>query len=98
METKRLEVAELLKRLQGVELEGLDYETIGKITVAGILRQNEEELRSQQPDKDGHVTLRLDVTHELKVHRGPTDRPCCHCDYYKDGIVICWGSCCPSPL
>ena len=79
-------------------MEGMDYETIGKITIAGILRENQKELRSQKPDKEGHIALKSEVTHVLKLDRGPPNSPCCTCQWYKGGIVICSGICCPKGL
>lgn len=94
--TNEAQLAELLGILKGVQFDkGLDYETIGKMVVASILSENEERLRTQEPDSKGHVLLKSDVRYSAKVHTKPSIVVCCICE---DGpIIICRGACCDFP-
>ena len=48
-----------LEILEGVKLEGADYETIGKMFTAALLRENEKNIKSSEPDAEGHIRLRV---------------------------------------
>ncbi|MGH6825722.1 hypothetical protein [Methyloceanibacter sp.] len=90
------QLAEHVAILNKVKLDkGLDYETIGKMVVASILRENEENMRTQKPDSKGHVLLKSNLRHSARVHMDPTIVVCCICE---DGpIIICRGACCDFP-
>ena len=57
-----------LKTLDGVKLVEADYETIGKMVTAAVLRENEKHIRSSQPDADGHVRLEGTLRFIMKLH------------------------------
>jgi len=92
--TSDTDLAEHLGILKGVHLEeGLDYDTIGKIVVASILRENAENLRTQEPDSEGHILIKSNVHRSAKVHTKPSIVVCCICEN-SGGILICRGQCC----
>ena len=84
-----------LKTLDGVKLVEADYETIGKMVTAAVLRENEKHIRSSQPDADGHVRLEGTLRFIMKLHAdGGVREVCCECVRLSDGSCVCIGSCC----
>ncbi len=72
----------------------LDYETIGKMLIAGMIRKYENQISAQSPDNEGHIRLEAEMRHSLKLHIESAQLvPCCVC--INDGSeTICSGLCC----
>ena len=84
-----------LEILDGVKLEGADYETIGKMFTATVLRDNDQNIKSSQPDAEGHVRLEGTLRYIVKLHSdGPIRVVCCECACGANGDCVCIGSCC----
>jgi hypothetical protein len=87
-----------LEVLDGLKLEeGVDYETIGKVVTALVLRQHEDDARSSQPDAEGHVRLEGTLRYKVTIH--PKKRyVCCDCWNIAKPTTEGWncmGFCCP---
>jgi hypothetical protein len=88
-------LAKHLKVLEQVQLgDSLDYETIGKITVASILHQYEREIHSQKPNREGHVLLKSNLRHSIALHVQPFTKICCICTIEGENVIVCRGDCC----
>ena len=87
-------LAEHLKVLDRVKLDGVDYQTIGKITVASLFRQQESKVASQKPDEKGHIKLQGKLDHSFVMHVKPDYTICCWCYIDDNDIPICFGRCC----
>jgi hypothetical protein len=85
-----------LKVLDDVKLEQADYETIGKMFTAMVLRDNEQNIKSSQPDAEGHVRLEGTLRYIVKLHSDDGGRiVCCECACSRTtGDCVCIGDCC----
>ena len=85
-----------LKMLDGVKLADANYETIGKMVTAAVLRENERNIKSFAPDADGHVRLEGSLRYIMKLHAadGGVREVCCECVCLSDGSCVCIGNCC----
>ena len=82
-----------LEILDGVKLEGADYETVGKMFAATVLHDNDQNIKSSQPDAEGHVRLEGTFRYIVKLHPG-IRTVCCECVCYANGDCVCIGGCC----
>ena len=82
--------------LDGVKLAEADYETIGKMVTAAVLRENGQNIKASQPDAEGHVRLEGTLRYIMKFHAddGGTRTVCCECVVLSDGSEVCIGDCC----
>jgi hypothetical protein len=90
---------EYLTILDAFELpKEIDFQTIGKLVVADILRNNEQKLLSQEPDAEGFLTLEGSLRHSIKIDskRKPARYICCWC--HNQNGFFCLGYCCGSPF
>jgi hypothetical protein len=83
-----------LKTLDGVKLAEADYETIGKMVTAAVLRENEQKIKSFKPDAEGHIRLEGTLSYIMKLHSEGVRVVCCECVCLSDGSCVCVGSCC----
>jgi hypothetical protein len=91
MHTSDTDLSNYLEVLTGIpEDQRLDYEEIGKIFVAAILRQNKERIGSEKPDSEGHIRIESSLRYRVALHTDPSIRVCCTCTL-EDGIIVCRG-------
>lgn len=66
------QLAEHTAILGKVKLDkGLDYETIGKMLIASVLRRNEKSIDAQKPDVQGRVSIASRSGTDQVPHRRP---------------------------
>jgi hypothetical protein len=87
-------VAAHIASLDRYRVEGVDFETIGKIVVASVVSRSRNE---RQVDDQGHRVLEARLSMRLKID--PDGAICCVCEIEEEAgthpdIIICRGPCC----